>query len=155
SLLASSSSALGITPRQGELPLTLVDMDEALYASWGRPCITPRDRLQELIRAVADQHPAVIIADVDLSCVDGGAAPASLEAYLRSYGASAPLVLVRGMHVDPGIAQQVRLDASPYDQAVAANPRISWGNAFYLTDQDGTVRRWRDWWEVCTENGTM
>ena len=154
-VLASGSSALGIAPPHGELQVTLVDIDEALYASWGRPCITPRDRLQEVIAAVADRHPAAIVVDVNLGCGDRGAA---LGGYLEKYAGPAPLILVRGLHVeqDPSNAarQQVRMDATPYDDAVAANPSISWGHTFYSTDEDGTVRRWRDWWEACTDTGT-
>jgi CHASE2 domain len=154
-VLASGSSALGIAPPHGELQVTLVDIDEALYASWGRPCITPRDRLQEVIAAVADRHPAAIVVDVNLGCGDRGAA---LGGYLEKYAGPAPLILVRGLHVeqDPSnaVRQQVRMDATPYDDAVAANRSISWGHTFYSTDEDGTVRRWRDWWEACTDTGT-
>ncbi len=154
-ILASGSSALGITPPHGEAPLTLVDIDETLYTSWGRPCITPRDRLQELLRAVAERHPAAIVLDVNLSCGDGGTA---LGTYLEGYPGPAPLILVRGMHVERDPSNEGRsrvlLDKTPYDDAVAANPRVSWGHTFYMTDEDGTVRRWRDSWNACTGSGT-
>ncbi|HYS04440.1 MAG TPA: CHASE2 domain-containing protein [Candidatus Dormibacteraeota bacterium] len=156
-VLASGSSALRIIPRHGgDVPLTLVDIDEALYASWGRPCITPRDRLRDLVQSVAARHPAAIVVDIDLSCMGSDR---GLEAYLKSYRGTAPLILVRGMHVEPdpgdAVRLRVKMDPTPYDDAVAANPRISWGHALYLTDEDGTVRRWRESWEACTGSGTV
>ena len=160
SLLAAASFA--ITSPPGTIDLTLVDIDEELYTAWGRPCMTPRSAVASLIDAVAARRPAGIVLDVGLACAaEGGTCPTdqacSLEDFLKSYKADVPLILVREMHIARSSAAtpaRVWIDPSPFDAIVAANPRISWGHTFYLTDTDGTVRHWQDWWEACTTTGT-
>lgn len=156
-VLAAASFA--IRSPTSNVPITLVDIDESLYREWGRPCFTPRDKLAALIEEVASRSPAAIVVDVSLTCSSGtccaAEGPEVLEQYLRIYK-GAPLILVREMHVEFGNSSglsSVILDKTPFDGAVATNEQISWAHTFYMTDQDGTVRDWREYWEACEQFG--
>lgn len=161
--LAGASAALGVVPPHGPipLPLTLVDLDEPLFAAWGRPCVTPRPPLLELLRRIAAQRPRAILLDVNLACgADDGSGPAgsaALDAWLRTYPGPAPLILVRPLHVEAAGGERgaatVRADATPFDDAVRTNPHLRWAHTFYVSDEDGVVRRWRERWTACGPAG--
>jgi len=160
SFLLAGSAVLGVVRPTQDVPLTLVEIDDRLYAEWGRPCVTPRDQLARLIALVAAQHPKAIVVDINLdctatatSCPTGGGC--DLGAFFSAYSGP-PLVLVRGMYMEtsPNAEPKVRASRTAYEDAVASNPNILWAHTMYLTDGDGTVRRWRDAWEACTDSGT-
>lgn len=154
-VLATASFAIHSPP--GNVPITLVDIDDELYREWGRPCLTPRDRLMELIAAVAARKPRMIVVDISLGCAHDQACCAAgsteaLAAFFRDYAGPTPLILVREMHVErtrPSGERNVIVDATPFDAAIEQNPHISWGHTFYVTDSDGAVRSWREHWEAC------
>jgi hypothetical protein len=158
SFLVGGAAALGIVKPPAEVPVTLVAIDDALHAQWGRPCITPREAVTRLIGAVAAQRPSAIVVDINFDCElpNGAVCPAEtgcdLGAFFAGY-TGPPLILVRGLYADSvGAAEpQVRVRRTAYEAAVASNPRIQWAHTFYVTDLDGTVRRWRDVWEACTD----
>jgi CHASE2 domain-containing sensor protein len=161
SVLARASFAIKSPP--GNVPLTLVDIDDEVYASWGNPCVTPRDQLARIIDAVAARGAAAIVVDVNLNCAIPGNAcsigtACRFDDFLSNYRGASPLIMVRDMRVDSGTHEggkrRVSVNPTPYDGIVAKNPLISWGHEFYLTDGDGTVRRWQDSWEACTDGGT-
>lgn len=157
SFLVAGSAVLGVVRPEEDVPVTLVEIDEALYAEWGRPCVTPRDQLARLIGLVAAQQPSAIVVDINLdcaaSCTLGG--DCDLNAFFAAYRGP-PLVLVRGMYMEtsPNAEPKVRASRTAYEDAIGSNPNILWAHTMYLTDSDGTVRRWRDAWEACTDAGT-
>jgi CHASE2 domain-containing sensor protein len=51
---------------------------------------------------------------------------------------------------------QIRVAPSTFfDPVIAANPRLSWAHALYVTDPDGTVRRWTEWIATCAPSGPV
>ncbi len=158
SFLVAGSAALGIARPTRDLPITLVTIDDALYAQWGRPCVTPRHELVRLIAAAAAQRPAAIVVDINLDCAETERACATgceVDDFFRNYSGP-PLILARGMYMEtvPGQEPRVRTTRTAYEAGVASNSRISWAHTLYLTDADGAVRRWRHAWEACTDDGT-
>ena len=159
SFLVAGSAVLGIVHPNEDVPVTLIEIDDALYAEWGRPCVTPRDQLAKLIGLVAAQKPRAIAVDVNLDCATatvcnvGG--DCDMNAFFTAYRGP-PLVLVRGLYMQtgPDAEPEVRSSRTPYEDAIASNSNILWAHTMYLTDADGTVRRWRDAWEACTDSGT-
>ena len=161
SFLVAGSAVLGaVRPTRG-VSVTLIEIDETLYAQWGRPCVTPRDQLARLIALASQQHPSAIVVDINLDCatttacsIPGGVC--DLAAFFAAYRGP-PLVLVRGMYMEtlPNDEPRVRVSRTEYDDAIASNSSILWAHTLYLTDGDGTVRRWRNAWEACTEAGTQ
>lgn len=159
SFLVAGSAVLGLVQPTQDVPLTLIEIDEALYAQWGRPCVTPRDQLARLIGLVAAQGPTAIVVDVNLDCAAATGCTAGGECDLNAFFAAyrgPPLILVRGMYMEtsPNSEPEVRASRTAYEDAIASNPSILWAHTMYLTDADGTVRRWRDAWEACTDAGT-
>jgi CHASE2 domain-containing sensor protein len=159
SFLIAGSAVLGVVNPSQDVPVTLVEIDDALYAQWGRPCVTPRDQLARLIGVVADQQPSAIVVDINLDCATATTCAAGgtcdLGAFFAAYRGP-PLVLVRALYMDATRSgePEVRVSRTSFDDAVATNPNILWANTMYLTDSDGTVRRWRDAWEACTDADT-
>jgi CHASE2 domain-containing sensor protein len=147
------------------LPLTLVAIDDATAAqptpmmeTWGFSGITPRDRLAAMLGVIAASAPAAMIVDVDLSD-DKRDAPAatSMDEALKSFLASytgPPLIFVKRAEMESG--GEIRLVPSTlFDPVIAANPRLSWAHALYVTDPDGTVRRWTEWIATCAPSGPV
>jgi len=159
SILAAVSFSLNApTP---SAPVTIIDIDETLYRDWGRPCITPRSKIIELIEAAARNKPKAIVLDVGLGCSASGDeccaafGTEALSSYLANYRHEAQLLLIRELHAEERAGrQEVRIANTPFDAAVSANSgRISWAHTFYVTDGDGTVRRWQQSWEACGDSG--
>ena len=159
SFLIAGSAVLGVATPTGSVPVTLVEIDESLYAQWGRPCVTPRDQLARLIALAAAEQPSAIVVDVNLDCTTAAACSpggiCDLAAFFAAYRGP-PLILVRGMYMETPANDQPRVRSSrtAYEDAVGGNPNVLWAHTLYLTDADGIVRRWRDAWEVCTDLGT-
>lgn len=147
------------------LPLALVAIDDATAAqptpsmeTWGFSASTPRDKLAAMLGVIAAAGPAAIIVDVDLSDDERDLAAASsadgaLQSYLSNYTGPS-LIFVKRVEAESG--GSVRLAPStPFDPVVAANSRLSWAHALYVTDPDGTVRRWTEWIVTCAVTGSM
>jgi CHASE2 domain-containing sensor protein len=147
------------------LPLTLVAIDDTTAAqatptmeTWGFSGITPRDKLAALLGVIAAAGPAAIIVDVDLS--DDKRDPAavnsmdeSLQGFLSGYSGPS-LIFVKRAETESG--GQIRLAPSTlFDPVIAANSRLSWAHALYVTDPDGTVRRWTEWLVTCAPGGPV
>jgi hypothetical protein len=135
-------------------PVTLVDIDVATYAAWHSPIVTPRGDLTRLLRTVTEAQPSALVVDVDLSGDPNATEPtadpsgdAALRDFLRGYSGAAPLIFPRRIEVDAdGRRWETR---SPYDGIVAANARLHWAHASFVTS-GGVVRDWQRWVEVCT-----
>jgi CHASE2 domain-containing sensor protein len=147
------------------LPLALVAIDEATAAqptpsmqSWGFSGNTPRDKLAAMLGVIAAAAPAAIIVDVDLSDDKRdplAASPADqvLQTFLSSY-AGPSLVFVKRVETEPDGAMRLAPSTS-FDRLIAANSRLSWAHALYVTDADGTVRRWTEWIVSCAPSGPV
>jgi len=147
------------------LPLTLVAIDDATAAqptpnmeTWGFSGSTPRDKLAAMLGVIAASAPAAIMVDVDLS--DDKRDPAAvssmdqaLQSFLSNY-AGPSLIFVKRADTDSG--GRIRLAPSTlFDPLIAANSRLSWAHALYVTDPDGTVRRWTEWLVSCEPSGPL
>ncbi len=147
------------------LPLTLVAIDDATAAqptpgmdTWGFSGSTPRDRLAALLGVIAASAPAAIIVDVDLSDDKRDPSAASsmdqvLQEFLSSYAGPSLIFVKRAEMESDG---QIQLAHSTFfDPVIAANSRLSWAHALYVTDPDGTVRRWSEWLVTCAPTGPL
>ncbi len=144
------------------MPLALVAIDDATAAqptpgvqSWGFSGSTPRDKLAAMLEVIAASGPAAIVVDVDLSDDKRELAAASamdqaLQHFLLNY-AGPSLIFVKRAEI--GAGDLVQLEPSTlFDPVIAANSRLSWAHALYVTDPDGTVRRWTEWIVTCTSS---
>jgi CHASE2 domain-containing sensor protein len=147
------------------LPLTLVAIDDTTAAqptptmeTWGFSGSTPRDKLAAMLGVIAAAAPAAIIVDVDLS--DDERDPSavnpmdqSLQSFLSGY-AGPSLIFVKRAELKSG--GEIRLAPSTlFDPVIAGNSRLSWAHALYVTDPDGTVRRWTEWLVSCAPAGPV
>jgi CHASE2 domain-containing sensor protein len=144
------------------LPIALVAIDDATAAqptptlqSWGFSGSTPRDKLAAMLQLIAASGPAAIVVDVDLSDDKRDPAAASsmdqtLQSLLSNY-AGPPLIFVKRAEMGAGGVVQLQ-PSTLYDPVIAANSRLSWAHALYVTDPDGTVRRWTEWIVTCASS---
>lgn len=140
------------------LPVTLVDIDERTYRSWGRPPFTPRDPLRHLLEVVTAAGPLAVVVDIDLSWGDvasGQADPGAqrLRQFLASYRGDARLVFPK--RIDSMNHEKHRAVASPLDDVFATNDRLAWAHASVETGTGGAVRSWQDWLAVCNAAGAQ
>jgi len=147
------------------LPLTLVTIDDATAAqptpsmqTWGFSGSTPRDKLAAMLGVIAAAAPAAIVVDVDLSDdkrdpTEVSSTDEVLRSFLSSYTGPS-LIFVKRAETESG--GQIRLAPSTlFDPVLAANSRLSWAHALYVTDPDGTVRRWTEWLVSCAPSGPV
>lgn len=142
--------ALGWYRPARTLPVTVVEIDEAIYQAWNSPAITPRGDLARLIDVVIDVQPAAVIVDIDLSGVEGEARDEDdreLRAFLEQYRGAAPLIFPKRIAADEVGAR--RMAVSPYDPLFARQPHLRWAHATFRTDDDGIVRYWMPWLSIC------
>ena len=136
------------------VPVTIVDIDEATQAKWGRPPVTPRADLARLIATVAAAHPRAVVVDIDLSWsnlsaqVDAGRV--SFRRFLERYQQPAPLVFPKRVVRDSG--QRDVLVVSDLDDLIGVHPNLIWANANFSTGNGGAVRDWDEWLDVCVGN---
>lgn len=128
---------------------TFIDIDDATWAAWGWPVVTPRDKIEDLIARAAASDPLAIVVDVDLSFPGDPAAEESLQRYLAAYAPSAPpLLLVRSLISNgPGALPLER--PTVFDAATVGKANIAWGTPLFERDGDGNVRRWRLFAPAC------
>jgi CHASE2 domain-containing sensor protein len=111
-----------------------------------------------MLGLIAAAAPATIIVDVDLSDDERDPSAATptdqnLRSFLSTYQGP-ELIFVKRADTDSG--GQIRLAPSTlFDPVIAANPRLSWAHALYVTDPDGTVRRWTEWIATCAASGLV
>jgi CHASE2 domain-containing sensor protein len=138
------------------LPVTVIAIDDATYDAWGEPLLTPKSRLKELIEVAARAKPTAIVVDIDLRYKDPDeVGAAALLQFLTSYDGP-PLVIARasspisaGLEAGDG-SGLVRLTKTPFDAAIAGNPRLFMATTLFEVDRDFVIRRWRLWETDCT-----
>jgi CHASE2 domain-containing sensor protein len=126
-----------------------IDIDDATWASWNFPLVTPRDKIATLLDRARRSHPLAILLDVDLAWPDPGEGQDALAKVLASYEPDAPpLLLVRSL-IDVPKERLPRLRLTPYEDAVAGKANILFASPLFERDGDGNVRRWRLFAETC------
>ena len=147
----------GVLPeREGAIPFTVLDIDDATFDSWGSPPYVLRDRLLRLIESAAAARPAAIVVDVDLSGPAMGPADLALAEFLGRYdGAAAPLILVRSLRTPSGDDSGACFEARPsfVDGAVRDRESVVFASALFQRDPDWSIRRWRLWESLCGGEG--
>jgi CHASE2 domain-containing sensor protein len=148
------------------MPITIVEIDDATAAqpapgadSWGFSDVTPRDKLAKMLKVIAASLPAVMVVDVDLAD-DRNGLPQSespmdheLQNFLKGY-VGPSLIFVKRTEESP--SGQIQLARSTlFDAVIAENANLSWAEATYTTDPDGTVRRWSEWLTACAASDTI
>lgn len=137
-----------------ELPVTLVEIDDATYQAWGSPAMTPRGELVRMIDSVAAANPTVVVVDIDFS---GGGPDADgrvdqpLIDYFAGYRHGAPIILPR--RIQAAADATLHVAQSPLDGVVESVPALWWAHASFETDGDGAVRQWARWLAVCSDGG--
>ncbi|MCX5516299.1 hypothetical protein C3941_17205 [Kaistia algarum] len=134
---------------------TFLDIDDATWAEWGWPLVTPRGKIEALLERVAGSGPLAILLDVDLAFPGDKDEEASLHDFLAAYApTSPPLVLVRSM-IDTPSGKLPLLRPTDYDDAVAGKANIVFASPLFERDGDGKIRRWRLLAEACEGNRPM
>jgi CHASE2 domain-containing sensor protein len=145
------------------LPLALVSIDDATAAqptpsmeTWGFSGSTPRDKLAAMLGLIAAAAPAAIVVDVDLSddkrdTLAASSMDQALLSFLSNYTGPS-LVFVKRAETESG-GQVLLAPSTFFDPVIAVNSRLSWAHALYVTDPDGTVRRWTEWIATCGPSG--
>ena len=146
------AAALGIA-RAPTVPITIVDIDEKTWEDWGRPAVTPRDKLARIVDAISrkddktDQakadKPQAVLIDVDLSRADE--ADDRLKTALAAL--DRPVLLPREFKGD-GIAKR-----EPRKTNFDTLGRVSWVSVRFQTNEEGVVENWRLWEPVCPPMG--
>jgi len=140
------------------IPITLVEIDDETTKVWRMADVTPKKELTRLLDVVSQAEPAAVVLDIDLS--DSSRVGASstdpepeLFRFLESYRRRAPLILVR--RVNARADGSLRLVPNAFVKAIDinSNARVSWAHALYVTDDDGTVRRWQETVRACADTG--
>ena len=135
-----------------ELPVTLVEIDDATHQAWGSPALTPRGELLRMIDAVVAADPALVVVDIDLS---GGGPDAdslvnqSLVDYFASYRHEVPIIFPK--RIEAATDATLHVSRSALDGVVESVPPLWWAHASFETDGDGAVRQWARWLAVCSD----
>lgn len=131
---------------RASVPIVFIEIDQATYLSWkdGKPL---RERLMQLVAAVANSGAGVILVDFTLSQPSDG--DEALREYLRAYSGSPPIVLVGDYRV-PQNGVGVTSTAGPFDEVVEVNPKVFLASALLSPSTDSVVRRARLWEADCT-----
>ena len=137
--------------RETAQPLAFIDIDDAAFAAWGDPMVTPRSHMLRLIQYAAAGGAKAVVIDVDLTRPAKG--DDALLAYLAGYGArgmdTAPLIFIREFEGQPkrNVARKAR--PSLADAASRDDTRIHFASVAFERDDDQVVRRWRLWEQTC------
>jgi len=146
-------SAERVASREG-VPVTIVDIDAQTWKLWGDPAATPRAELASilanLLRPGTGSSPLAIVLDIDLGTPQE---PDELLPFLERYPADAPpIVFPKRLEVAADGART--LAPGPYDAVFQGRGNLVWADALLDSDDDGVVRHWSLWREVCTDGGT-
>lgn len=161
-------------------PFTLIAIDDATYALWNQPLITPRDKLAQILRFAVEGGAALVILDIELSRVQDGTPEkefAVLDGGTRSCmniagetdrefcealqrTAPTPIILPRTIASLPtptNVEPRREIRPSFLDSAVGALPNelaanVHWASPLYTVDEDRVIRRWRLWDLDCENN---
>lgn len=158
------------------IAVTVVDIDDATFETWGEPLSTPRRRLFELVEAVQRRGASSIVVDIDIlanSTVQEAILTIDrLAAYSRLESTKAtgiiPLILVRSLWSDDDSAHELtrlpEFDRERISQATSRiedlvtrgsengdHPSLMWGAALFRTDYGGLIRHWRLIEPICDD----
>lgn len=143
------------------IPVTLIDIDDSTYRTWGEPPLTPRPKLFGIITKVAKERPLAIVVDIDLASSEPQPW-AEVQDFLKRYVQSqdpekmVPLLLVRKLRTDPKHAQgnSAYLTArdDKVDALVAESKVIAWVSALLEPNDVGIFDRWSAFNPLCTDN---
>ena len=155
-------------PLYKENLFAFIDIDDATWAAWKYPLITPRDKIAELIDHAVASKPALIFLDIDLTWPSADAKSVkTLKDLVAAYGeGKPPLLLVRSL-IDPPPGGPTELpkirytvvedgpssvpsDPLPLDNLVKS---VNWVSAQFELDGDGIVRHWRLYEMICDPAG--
>ncbi|MCC7058705.1 MAG: CHASE2 domain-containing protein [Burkholderiaceae bacterium] len=146
-------SAERLASREG-VPVAIVDIDAQTWKLWGEPAATPRAELASivanLLRPGPGSSPLAIVMDIDLGTPQE---PDGLLPFLERYPVDAPpIVFPKRLEV---AADGARSPApGHYDAVFQGRDNLVWADAMLDSDDDGVVRHWSLWREVCTDGGT-
>jgi CHASE2 domain-containing sensor protein len=148
------------------LAVTFIDVDEAALKDWSDATrTTPRSKIADLISRLAgnEKKPSLIFVDFDLSGTARAGGDAELAAVLKAYPVNAPpLLLTRAFNLaacphakcskeNCTPHGQSSMDLSPFDAVVSTRNNIRWVSSIFVPDDDGVVRSWRLWENVCQD----
>ena len=138
---------------------TVLDVDDATWAGWGSPNLTPRKNLVTLLDAATAAGAAAILVDLDLTRKEGenglsaGAGDRALDSFLTNYRGRVPIVLPRLLRAPPDM-DSIRHWPAPlpawFERETPFVGPIYWGTVQFVEEIDGVVRRWRLWEPVCS-----
>jgi CHASE2 domain-containing sensor protein len=155
--LALRTLGLGWFEPDRTQPVAIVAIDDATYAAWGTPAVTPKAELVRLLEVTTAVAPVAVVLDIDLSFDNARVAADPGEAVLRdflaAYAGPAPIILPK--RVEPAEDGSLRAAASPFDPVVAANPHVAWAHASFQTSAGGIVREWSPWLALCAEGAPL
>jgi CHASE2 domain-containing sensor protein len=137
------STALSGATRNA-IPVTLIDIDDAVMSKVGGVTRTPRDLVAGLLALAAEKKAAGVFLDIDTARAgDSAMADQKLAHYLGSYSADAPpLGLARRVRDVQAGEGTVATDSSILDGVVAGHANILWLSSISRLDADQVVRRW-------------
>lgn len=159
--------------------IVLLNIDDKTYDEWGKPLVTPRDRLKGLIEKAANDGARLILVDIfldDKTAANCNDVPCDkvLKDYLANYDSQKecgghkcpPIILIRRSFDDTKTGffavskPPVRQMSSDFLGEKNAERWISSPTSliqwtlpyFWVSEFDGRLRRWWLWQPVC-ENG--
>jgi len=144
-----------------------IDADEKTQATWGFHAVTPRGQIARLVDFALRGNPSAVLVDFDLTWrdPDGARGDADLARVLNLHRLSCknrcvPVLLVRDVAPTArfylaGTRDRMALAPVPsyLDAVFATSPAVVWGTAGNQQDDDGAVRRWYLWENVCAHEG--
>lgn len=143
------------------IPVTLIDIDDSTYRTWGEPALIPRLKLFGIIAKVAKERPLAIVVDIDLASSESqpwAEVQEFLQRYVQSEGSSkeVPLLLVRKLRADPKHAQgnsaYLTVRDGEVEAVVAKSQTIAWVSALLEPNEVGIFDRWSAFNPLCTDN---
>ena len=170
----------GQIPFKKDMPnFVFIDIDDDTYLSWGEPFFTPRDKLLKIIKFAVNGKARVVMIDIDLSHESYNEVnrrsnmlhqhDKKLYDYLYNYSVACKsktdgkarcpqIILSKSLRIKQGKKKnQTFLEIRPsfLDKPVENSNDVHWAMTLFNIDKDKTIRRWRLWDKVYTENGQI
>jgi CHASE2 domain-containing sensor protein len=131
-------------------PFVFVAIDDETFARLGRPNVTPRDRLSDIVDRVVAARPMMIVVDIDVGWEATEAQHKRFTAALQRLDRERiPTILVRQPTTVGGKDSFQTYSRTPYDELVANSSSLSWASAQMMRGTGGAVRRIRSWVPAC------
>jgi CHASE2 domain-containing sensor protein len=157
-----------IPPRAEKFPsFVLLDIDDETYESWGKPALTPRDKLTNLIDVAVKAKARLIVVDINLRKPTNKEGPLhsndqKLVTYLKNYIVQCqtqkdklcpPIIFVRTLNQETSPLPTPHISFLEKEGIVQTLPYIQWATAeFFSLGPIASVRYWRLWEPICTED---